>query len=160
MKCRACIRIGVKAMGYKYFSLKDGSMELHDDSIVLDDEAVKRYWSSIIMRGMLLFNGVVYLVRGWKNNDEILIYLGALHLVALGLSFLYQYKEMLRPAKEILLQDIVQVSLRYYKWQNRHELLLELKNGRLRRVQFSTEDNQAEVLRKQLLDRSIVLNFP
>jgi hypothetical protein len=66
---------------------------------------------------------------------------------------------MVRPAKEILLQDITQVSLRYYKWQNTHQLILALSNGRVRRVQFSTEDNQAEVLRKQLLQHSMVLNF-
>jgi hypothetical protein len=146
-------------MAYKYFSLQDGSMELHNDRIVLDDEAVKRYWNGIIMRSFLLFNGLVYLFRGWKQEDEILVYLGALHVVAVGLSMLFQYKEIVRPAKEILLQDIVQVSLHYYKWQNRHDLLLQLKNGRVRRVQFSTEDNQVEVLRKQFEERSLILNF-
>ncbi len=144
-------------MAYKYFSLQDGSMELHNDRIVLDDEAVKRYWNGIIMRSFLLFNGLVYLFRGWKQEDEVLVYLGALHVVVVGLSMLFQYKEMVRPAKEILLQDIVQVSLRYDKWQNKHDLLLQLKNGRVRRVQFLVDRGQYAQLQTNLSEKGISL---
>lgn len=133
-------------MPVHYFSLADGSMEVHEDRIVFEDEAAKRRVGIIVLVGSMCALYIAKFVLAYsKNNHEDMFF--ALVFVGLGLlAFIFRYQDLRRVVKQVSIKEIVSVKFIHHRFFKRHEMIFRLKNGRIRRVAIGWDASDHERL--------------
>lgn len=121
-------------MAVHYFTLSDGSMEVHEDRIVFEDEAAERRVSTIVFLGsMSALYAARFVLAYRKSSQGEMIYNGI--FVGIGLLvFIFKYQDIRRVAKQVSIEEIVSVKSIHHRFFKRHEMIFRLKNGRIRRV--------------------------
>ena len=141
-------------MGIQYFTLTEGVLELHVDKLVIFDNAKKDRFSHLLITIGLLIYSVGFMYRGYKENDNVLLFIGII-LALMEIFFLTKRKdELQRIDNEIFLKDITDVSFKDGKENTEVATIITGKNRR-RKVIIEKTDNLPNRFKSNLKDLNI-----
>lgn len=145
-------------MAVHYFSLTDGSMEVHEDRIVFEDEAAERRVSIIVLLGSMSVLYAARFVIAFRKNDQAEMIFNGIFACMGFLAFIFRYQDFRRVVKQVYFEEIVSVKSIQHRFFKRHELIFRLKNGRIRRVALLQDDYEISKLKNLLAAKGILIS--
>lgn len=145
-------------MSVHYFSLADGSMEVHEDRIVINDEYKKRQFTMFAPLSFFLLMSIVNIVRGFSKNSSDDKIMGLLYATLVFIVLLIRYKDFYPVRNEFSLQEIQSAKFIYYSIRKDYEMILYLKNKRIRRVALLQDDYEISRLKNLLATKGILVS--
>lgn len=70
-------------MAINYFTLTEGVLELHDEKLVIFDNAKRDRVSHLVSTIGILLYSLGFMFRGYKDNDNLFIYIGIILAIIL-----------------------------------------------------------------------------
>lgn len=142
-------------MGIKYFNLVDGSLEFHENKIVIFDKASRNRISLILITISFLFYSSVMTFKGYKKNDNDLLWFGIIMTILWGLVSFFRRAEFQKVQNEILLSSIDQVKFSVDRINGNMIGKIIFQSGQQRKIQLVREDNQDLDFKNLLIDHKI-----
>ena len=139
----------------KYFNLFDGSLEFHDDKIIIFDKAEKRRISRFLSIITCLIYSITTLIRGYQRHDNINLWFGLILTVIWCLVIILERKEFQRQEREILLSNINQVKFSIDRLDGSVIAKILKTNGSQRKIKLTQEYNQDFDFKNLLLEHKI-----
>jgi|688.fasta_scaffold64756_7 hypothetical protein len=142
-------------MGIKYFNLVDGSLEFHENKIVIFDKASRNRISLILITISFLFYSSVMTFKGYKKNDNDLLWFGIIMTILWVLVSFFRRAEFQKVQNEILLSSIDQVKFSVDRINGNMIGKIIFQSGQQRKIQLVREDNQDLDFKNLLIDHKI-----
>lgn len=137
------------SMDISYFTLTDGVLELHNDKLVIADNAKRNRFSMLAVTISGLIYGLSCLFRGLKDNANEWLYLGIFLSLFWTVSLIFGIKIYGRIDKEIYLNDISEVSFKGWK-EDTTIATIKTLSKRFRRVNIENVDNLPDLFRDKI----------
>ena len=136
-------------MDISYFTLSDGVLELHNDKLVIADNAKRNRFSTLAVTIGALIYSIGCLFRGVKDNDNEWLYFGIFLSLFWIFSLIFGKKIYGRIDNEIYLNDISEVSFKGWKKDTTIATIKTLSK-RFRRVNIENIDNLPDLFRDKI----------
>lgn len=139
-------------MAITYFNLTDGSLEFHENKLVISDKA-KRDRTLLYV---LIFSCTPYpiltAIKGFRHNDYDDFYFGLTLTFIWFLIIFIRRNDFFKVNNEYLLTDISHVKFSMNKINGELIAKLFTKNNRQRKIKIVQEDNQDFKLKNLFLE--------
>lgn len=145
-------------MAVHYFSLTDGSMEVHEDRIVIEDDFKKWQFALLAPLSFFLVMSIVNILRGFSKNSSDDKIMGLLYAALVFIVLLIRYKDFYPVRNEFSLKEIQSAKFVYYSIRKDYEMILCLNNKRIRRVALLQDDYEISKLKNLLAAKGILIS--
>lgn len=133
-------------------------MEVHDERIVIEDDFKKRQFALLAPLSFFLIMSIVNIVRGFSKNNSDDKIMGLLYATLVFIVLLIRYKDFYPVRNEFSLQEIQSAKFIYYSIRKDYEMILYLKNKRIRRVALLQDDYEISRLKNLLASKGILVS--
>ncbi|MDE3236791.1 MAG: hypothetical protein KGO81_12610 [Bacteroidota bacterium] len=142
-------------MTIKHFNLIDGSLEFHDDKLVIFDKARRNRISLWLASILFLFYSTVTMTKGYRRHDNEGFWFGLILTMLWILISIFRRKEFQKVENEVLLSNINHVVFSIDKNDGNIIAKILTKNNLQRKIKIIKEDNQDFGFKNLLIDHKI-----
>lgn len=143
----------------KYFNLTDGSLEFHENKLVIFDKAESDRKSNLFLSISQILLSLSFLFKGIRTNDNEILYFGIfLSIIWSALIIIKRRHIFFRISNEYKIKDIHHVKVSMDKYEGSIIALLFTKAHRQRRIKLVNENNQDFVMKNLLIKYEIPID--
>ena len=145
-------------MSIKYFNLLDGSLEFHDQKLIIFDQAKRNRITFLLMTIGGLIYSIVTTIKGYKYHDNGEIWVGLILTILWILASIYRRKQFQKVENEIFLSDISRVTFSIDKFDGSTLAKIMTKNNQQRRIKIIQEGDQDFDFKNLLVENNIKID--
>lgn len=145
-------------MAVHYFSLTDGSMEVHEDRILIYDDYKKRQFRMLAPLSFFLLMAIVDIARGFSNNNSADKITGLLFVALVFIVLLFRYKDLYPIRNDFSVKEVESIKFIWNRIGIDCEMILYLNNGRTRRVALWKDQYEISKLKNLLAAKGILIS--
>lgn len=145
-------------MAVHYFSLTDGSMEVHEDRIVIEDDFKKRQFALLAPLSFFLVMSFVNILRGFSKNSSDDKIMGLLYAALVFIVLLFRYKDLYPIRNDFSVKEVESIKFIWNRIGRDCEMILYLNNGRTRRVALWKDQYEISKLKNLLAAKGILIS--
>lgn len=143
-------------MDIKYFKLTDGSIEFHDDKLLIFDKAKQDRKSILLITFANLLLCISFLLKWIETKKWFELILGLFLLISSILLLIKWFKEFKIIDKEIQFTNIDRVRFSILKFDRTRIAQIMTKDNHIRRIKLGQINNQE--LKDLLIEHNIEVN--
>lgn len=142
-------------MATKYFNLTDGSLEFHENKLVIFDKAKRERISLIFLVISTLLYSTATTIKGIRLKDYENFYFGLALTLFWIIAIIIRRNDFFKVSNEYLLKDIRYVKFSINKIEGSIIARIFTKNNRQRKIKMVQENNQDFDLKNLFLEHQI-----
>lgn len=142
-------------MSIQYFNLFDGSLEFHNDRLIIFDKAKRNRTLILLTAISFLFSSITICINGYKRHDNEGLLFGLTLTTIWIIVLIFRRKEFQKVENEIFLSNINHVTFSIDKLDGSIVANVLTKNGLQRKIKILQDDNQGFAFKNLLVDNKI-----